>query len=105
MEKSQNTTIISKDGQVEGPTSPEADQNPQSKEAETKESRYKPIPDHTPKEFEVGPWLDPKDDSYGRGKQHQDLMTKVAALAHGLTNLESTESALIVLAKDKPDTY
>ena len=32
-------------------------------------------------------------------------MTKVVALAHGLTNLESTESALVVLAEDEPDTY
>ena len=33
-----------------------------------RESRYEPIPDHAPKEFEVGPWLDLTDDSYGRGK-------------------------------------
>ena len=32
-------------------------------------------------------------------------MTEEVALAHGLTNLESTESALIVLAKDEPNMY
>ena len=32
-------------------------------------------------------------------------MSETVALAHGLTNLESIESAFVVLAEDEPSTY
>ena len=32
-------------------------------------------------------------------------MSETVALAHSLTNLESTESAFVVLAEDEPNTY
>ena len=56
-------------------------------------------------DFEKGPWNNPNDASYGRGKRHQALFTEVAAFAHGYTNLEHTEHALVVLADDEPANY
>ena len=87
------------------PTVPKMDQNTQTKEIEIRESGYEPIPDHAPREFDTGAWLDPANDSYSKGRQHQALMSEMVALAYGLTNLESTESAFVVLAEDEPNTY
>ena len=105
IEESHDIPAISRDNRAEEPTSIETGQNPQTKEAEMREKGYEPVPEHAPKEFETGPWLDPTDNSYGRGKRHPALMAEVAALAYSLTDLESTEAALVVLAEDEPNTY
>ena len=55
--------------------------------------------------FEKGPWNNPDDASYGRGRCHQALLTEVTAFAHSHTNLEHTEHALVTLADDEPANY
>ena len=70
-----------------------------------RESGYELVPDHAPREFDTGPWLNPENESYGKGKRHQALLSETADLAHGLTDLESMESAFVVLAEDEPNTY
>ena len=57
-----------------------------------------------PKDFERGPWMGPMT-TYGRGKRHRATYTEVVALAHGVLELETSESALVVLAEDEPENY
>ena len=60
---------------------------------------------YTPQDFEKGPWLDPTNTSYGRGKHHQVIYAEAAKFAHGYTDLEHTEQALVTLAEDEPANY
>ena len=60
---------------------------------------------HAPKDFSKGPWIDPDNTEYGRGKRHTALMAEVIALANGETDLEETEKAFVVLAEDEPSSY
>jgi len=60
---------------------------------------------HASKDFERGPWLDPSNTSFGRGRRHQVLQSEVAAMAHGISNLKQTESAFAMLAEDEPASY
>ena len=62
-------------------------------------------PIYAPKEFNKGPWLDPTNQSYGRGKRLHASYAEFAALAHGLVDLEHIESAFAVLADDEPSNY
>ena len=62
-------------------------------------------PPHAPLDFERGPWLDPANQAYGRGKRHQALLAGISNIAHGLTDLEETETTLVVLAEDEPINY
>ena len=66
---------------------------------------YEEIPKHAPKDFEKGPWLDPSNQSYGRGRRHMGIYAAVNAMAHGLANLEHIESAFVTLADDEPANY
>ena len=61
--------------------------------------------DVAPKDFERGPWMHPRNTSYGRGKRHQVLYVEVVALAHRTSSLEETKSTFLVLAEDEPDHY
>ena len=56
-----------------------------------------------PQDFEHGPWLDPADETYGRGRRHQAAAAELIALANGETNLEEVETALVTLAEDEPE--
>ena len=47
--------------------------------------------DVAPKDFERGLWMDPTTTEYGRGKRHRAAYTEVIALAHGISELETTE--------------
>jgi hypothetical protein len=58
-----------------------------------------------PKDFEKGPWLDPNNQSYGRWMHQKAMYVEMSALAHGHTNLEDVETALVVLADDEPANY
>ena len=49
--------------------------------------------------------MDPMTTEYGRGKQHRVAYTEVIALTHGISELETTESALVVLAEDESENY
>ena len=57
------------------------------------------------KDFMKGPWTDPENMEYGRGRCHTALSKEMAALSNGTTNLEMTESAFITLAEDEPLNY
>ena len=74
-------------------------------EGEHHKEGYEEVPDHTPKEFATGLWLDPSNDSHGRGKCHQAIYAAIDAVAQGEVDLEHTESAFVVLADDKPANY
>ena len=93
-----NSKETERDDKVTG-ASTEKDEK---QEAERTEKEDSP---HASPDFEKGPWLDPTNVSYGRGQRHKALYTEVAAFAHGTTNLEHTEHALIVLAEDEPENY
>jgi hypothetical protein len=58
-----------------------------------------------PKDFKKGPWLDPNNQSYGRGMRRRAMYVEMSALAHGHTNLEDAETAFVVLADDEPANY
>ena len=58
-----------------------------------------------PKDFEKGPWLDPSNTSYGRGKRRAALMAEISNIANGFSELEQTKSAFIVLAEDELANY
>ena len=60
---------------------------------------------HAPKDFERGPWLDPANQSYGRGKWLHASYTEFAALAHRLIDLDNVKSAFVVLADNEPGSY
>ena len=62
-------------------------------------------PSIAPQDFEHGPWLDPADETYGRGRRRQAATTELIALANGETNLEQVETALVTLAEDEPENY
>ena len=57
------------------------------------------------KDFMKGPWMDPENMEYRRGRHHTALSKEMAALANGTTDLETTEPAFITLAEDKPLKY
>ena len=62
-------------------------------------------PSIAPEDFKHGPWLDPDDEAYGRGKRRQVMVPELAALANGENNLENVETALVTLAEDEPESY
>ena len=74
-------------------------------EGEHHKEGYEEVPDHTPKEFAMGAWLDPSNDSHGHGKRHQAIYTAIDVVAQGEANLEHTESAFVVLADDELANY
>ena len=62
-------------------------------------------PSIAPEDFEHRPWLDPNDETYGRGQRRQAIATELIALANGENNLESIKTALVTLAEDEPENY
>ena len=60
---------------------------------------------YAPKDFERGPWLNPSNTQYGRGKRIRALYAQTTALAEGTENLEQTKQAFVTLAEDKPSNY
>ena len=58
-----------------------------------------------PQDFKHSPWLDPADETYGRGRRHQVAMTELIALENGKINLEQVKTALVTLAEDEPENY
>ena len=66
---------------------------------------YEEVPEHAPKEFKNGPWLDPNNKSHGRGKRHKGVYAAINTMAHGLANLEHIELALVTLTEDEPANY
>ena len=77
----------------------------QDRDAETRENEPEKTQSPPFLDFEKGQWLNPDNASYGRGKRHQALFTEVSAFAHGITSLEHTEHALVVLADDEPANF
>ena len=59
----------------------------------------------TPKDFMGGPWMDPLNVKYGRGRCHTALLAGVQSVTEGSRSLENTEMAMVVLAKDEPANY
>ena len=59
----------------------------------------------SPKDLKRGPWMDPTTTEYGRGKRYHAAYIEVVALAHSILELETTESALMVIAEDEPENY
>jgi len=74
------------------------------KEKEASEDSERSEAPTAPKDFEKGPWMDPGNVEYGRGMRRA-LLTEIAALARGTLDLETTESAFVVLAEDEPPSY
>ena len=74
-------------------------------EGEYHKKGYKEVPDHAPKEFAMGPWLDPSNDSHGCSKHHQAIYAAINAVAQGEADLEHMESVFVVLADDEPANY
>ena len=62
-------------------------------------------PSIAPEDFEYGPWLDPDDEAYGRGKRCQVMVMELVALANGENNLKNVETMLVTLAEDDPESY
>ena len=94
-EKQQDTEKGKEQGEIE-------------KDKEAKEGPkdgYKLVPESALKDFITGPWIDPENIQYGRGKRHQALFALVKSLAIGTADLESLESAFVVLAEDEPANY
>jgi hypothetical protein len=58
-----------------------------------------------PKDFLKGPWVNPSNTQYGKGRRHAGLIAETAAVAHGKSELEDTETAYVVLAEDEPENY
>ena len=94
---------VQKEFQTEGTNMEKEVQNEKPNERQITGSHRPTV--HRTRDFERGPWLDPDDQSYGRGKRHQALYAEMAALAHGYEELERTESAMVVLAEDEPANY
>jgi hypothetical protein len=46
---------------------------------------------NAPKDFSKGPWMDPSNTEYGRGRRHAALFAEMAALACGRVELEQAE--------------
>ena len=61
-------------------------------------------PSISPQDFEHGPWLDPADETYGRGRRCQAAV-ELIALANGKANLKEVETVLVTLAEDEPEIY
>jgi hypothetical protein len=58
----------------------------EGEQVEDKPKKSREEKDHrAPKDFEAGPWLDPENTAYGRGKRHQALLVEVANMAHGIS--------------------
>jgi Integrase core domain len=55
-------------------------------------------------DFSRGPWMDPLNVEYGRGRIHT-LLSEATAIAHGERDLEEMETAFVVLASDEPANY
>ena len=62
-------------------------------------------PSIAPQDFEHGPWLDPADETYGRGRRCQAAAAELIALVNGETNLEEVKTVLVTLAEDEPENY
>lgn len=54
-----------------------------------------------PKDFTQGPWMDPSDMRYSRGKYYAALFTEIISTTDGSKLLKNTETAMVVLAEDK----
>ena len=53
----------------------------------------------TQKDFSRGPWMDPSNAEYRRGKQHAALLSEVKLGMEGSRSLENTETAIMVLCE------
>ena len=63
-------------------------------------------PSIAPQDFKHGPWLDPADETYSRGRRCQAAAAaELIALVNGETNLEEVETVLVTLAEDEPENY
>ena len=59
-------------------------------------------PEHAPRDFERGKWLDPANVSYGRGKRHfKALYSEISTIEGGIHN----EHAYVTLASDEPSNF
>ena len=83
----------------------EGDERSDEEEQEATEGTPDKQETHAPKDFERGPWLDPTNTQYRRGKRIKALYAQIAALAEGTENLEQTEQAFMTLAEDEPSNY
>ena len=52
-----------------------------------------------------GRWMDPSNVEYRRGKWHAALLAEVKTVTEGPRWLENTETAMVLLAEDKPANY
>ena len=75
----------------------------QSEEEDANTEAEPPI--YAPKEFDKGPWLNPANQSYRRGKRLHASYAEFAALMHGLVDLEHIKRVFAVLADDEPSNY
>ena len=62
-------------------------------------------PEFAPKDFQRGPWLDPENSVYGKGKRSEATQPETVTMACGSTDIERAERAFVVLAEDEPNTY
>jgi len=63
-------------------------------------------PSIAPRDFEQGPWMNPSNEEYGRGKRRTaHIAHEYAAFAHGVLDLESTAHSFLTLATDEPATF
>ena len=89
---------------TEAPDSPKTVTPEPEPDIQTDTNRNNPS-QHAPKDFEHGPWLDPNNDSYGRGRRHHALYAATDAIVNGMADLEQVETALITLEQDEPTNY
>jgi Reverse transcriptase (RNA-dependent DNA polymerase) len=81
----------------------EEDRQSEEREAEVNQEESSEE-EAAPKDFSRGPWMDPSNVEYGRGRRHA-LLSEAAAMAHGERDLEEMETAFVVLANDEPASY
>ena len=62
-------------------------------------------PEFAPKDFQQGPWLNPENSIYSRGKQSEIIQPEMVTMTCGSMDIKRTEGAFIVLAKDEPNNY
>jgi Reverse transcriptase (RNA-dependent DNA polymerase) len=61
--------------------------------------------EHAPKDFKRGPWLDPSNTTYGRGRRLKTFYSQVLDISNGTDDLENIERVFVTLANDEPSNY
>ena len=56
-------------------------------------------------DFEQGPWMDPENSTYGRGKRQRVPRTETATMAYEASDASQIEGAFVTLADDEPSCY